>query len=405
MYQLNHWNQGFTKDDKANDSFFVNRLQMDFAFHATDEVSVYWRLRAPAGQRWGEGSTMESIWYYGEVKQDWGTVAVGKLNDGRSDLGLASLGWMPDGPDVNMTSIYPFDFDDAIDGIHYANRWDNGFQLAAAFLRFGTEPTRSGSPAHETNDLFIIEPAFFWDGGGASLGLHYNRDHVGEDVNEPALKMFYLNPALAHSFGDFSVHFEGKAGWGSQDQAGGGSRDATGYAFYLDVDYNYGPGNINLAGWWAAGDDGTSGKDKGQVDMGGAFVPLVVAYGQPSYGWNRNTAAGGPVTAISLANERSGALGEASEANHWALDLNGAHAFTDDLTLTYALAYLALNKVDAGAKKSIGFETDLGLQIQLLDNLHFGTTLGYLFAGDALKVNDEDAKDAYTWINTLTFSF
>jgi hypothetical protein len=215
-----------------------------------------------------------------------------------------------------------------------------------------------------------------------------------------------------------------------------------GYAFYLDADYNYGPGNVNLAGWWSAGpseldlvSDPGSQKLKGMVGMGSCFTPLIVAYGYNGNGWNR-----GATTAIGVANQNAwgdypgyddGNTTWTGQANHWALNLSGAHAFTDDLTLTYALAYLSLTKAASadyleglgntdfglpGAeapKKSIGFEVDLGLQVQLLDNLKFGTTFGYLFAGDALRTASEengnfrwkDAEDSYTWLNTLTFSF
>jgi hypothetical protein len=438
---LNYWNQGFDdKDNKSSDSFFVNRLQMDFGFHATDEVSVYWRLRAPGNQRWGAAAAnggnnaAMTRWIYGEVKQDWGTVAVGKLNDARADLGLASLGWTPGGPDVNATNFLPFDYDTPVDGVHYANRWDNGFQLAAAFLRIVSVPNnRDGDD--QTKDLFAVEPAFFWDGGGASLGLHYIRDNASDYVaglgpKNGALKMFRINPAISHSFGDFSVHFEGMAAWGSQEKyiTGTGMKDfdSEGYAFYMDVDYNYGPGNVNLAGWWAAGasnpDGGGDDKIKGMVGFD-TFAPLVVAYYPNGYDWNRGSynQSNAAIDAVTVANmlsgpsanragQSGGLIGEAT-ANHWGIDLNGAHAFTDDLTLTYALAYLSLNKTREGAKKAIGFEADLGLQIQLLDNLQFGTTFGYLFAGDALRIEDttpgtfKDAEDAYTWINTLTFAF
>jgi hypothetical protein len=439
LFQMNHWNQNFgDKDNQLNDTYFINRLQMDFAFHATDEISVYWRLRAPAAQRWGtnqDTTNIKSQFYYGQVKQDWGTVAIGRLNDARTMFGLASLGWVPGGPDVNATGFEPFDIDDPRDGIHYINKWDNGFQLAAGWLRLNAERTRgTGTIANpngrdEATDLFAVEPAFLWDGGGASLGLHYLRVHTSKTApstgasttaaNSPAMKMFRINPAISHSFGDFSVHFEGLAGWGSQEQQNGNSRDSEGYAFYMDVDYNYGPGNVNLAGWWAAGPDTNGGgdKDKGMVDMGEAFAPLVVAYNGNTSTWGRDDWANGrgnDTTAIGVANFISGPIvGGASQGNHWAIDLNGAHAFTDDLTLTYALAYLALNKTRDGAEgKGIGFEADLGLSIQLLDNLNFGTTFGYLFAGDALKENrpgyagyGKDAEDAYTWLNTLTFAF
>jgi hypothetical protein len=453
-YMYGNFNQTMTNSDNkagglngayTTDFTLYDRLQFDTAFHATDEISVYWRLRAPARQRWGQytaGDSIQSRYFYGEVKQDWGTVSIGRLQDAYADLGLASLGWAPSGPDVNATYMGVFDWDDAISGIRYANRWDNGFQLAAAFLRPESGLKYSGLQ-DETNDLAILEPAFFWDGGGASFGIHYQRDHIQTETwgtyqhpsgrnnprkvgaEMPAYKFYAVNPAVAHSFGDFSIHFEGKMGWGTwQEEHGDNAEDIkiSGYAAYFDVDYNYGPGNVNLAAWWASGtsdseDDET--KITGAQDMGGAFAPLVVAFLSNGNGWNL-----GSTNAVALANELSGPYGQmvAPQANHMAVDLNGAHAFTDDLTLTYALAYLTLNKTREGDfKKDIGIEADLGLQIQLLDNLHLGTTFGYLKAGKALKDyasytanadgdlvgvgEKKNAKDAYTWLTTLTFNF
>jgi hypothetical protein len=430
-YMYGHFNQTITDkdaDDYSTDFYFRNRLQLDFAFNATDEISVIWRLRAPAGTRWGyqdaSGSSgITTHFAYGQIKQDWGTVSIGKLKPAFSDLGLASLGWAPSGPDVDATAMLPFDFDTAFAGAHYLNRWDNGFQLAAAFLRpeasayyaAGYVPSNATRLNDKTHDFAVLEPAFLWDGGGASLGIQYERDQVTNGTENPAIVLYGVNPAVSHSFGDFSIHAEGRMAWGKwqEDYTSEDEGKASGYAAYFDVDYNYGPGNVNLAGWWAAGPgeepDPTAKPDyKGAVGMGGGFAPLIVAYNGNN--WNYQAA-----NVINQANERTGLTlaPTGADANHMVLDLNGAHAFTDDLTLTYALAYLTLNKtgknIDGSARdKEIGWEADLGLQIQLLDNLHFGTTFGYLMAGDALKERTPDAKspsDAYNWLNTLTFNF
>jgi hypothetical protein len=369
-----------------------------------------------------------SRYYYGEVKQDWGTISLGRLKDSYTNLGLANLGWAPDGPDINDTYMGVFDTNDATSGARYKNRWDN-FQLALAGFRLGAQ-TRESKTSDETNDLFVLEPAFFWEGGGGALGIHYQRDHIQKDMaalgkdldksdplptgprnwggtENPSYKLYAVNPAVSHSFGDFSIHAEGKMGWGTwKPYYGAEDVKISGYAAYLDFDYNYGPGNVNLAAWWASGPDDKEDSDKitGAVDMGSGFAPLVVAYRGNGNAWNRD-----PNNAVAIANERNGAAGSeiAPMANHLGIDLNGAHAFTDDLTLTYAVAYLALNETREGGKKEIGWEADLGLQVQLLDNLHFGTTFGYLMAGDALKEigSDKDPENAYTWLNTLTFSF
>jgi hypothetical protein len=233
----------------------------------------------------------------------------------------------------------------------------------------------------------------------------YPRNWGGTE--KPSYTLYAINPAVTHSFGDFAIHAEGYMGWGKwKEYYGAEETKISGYAAYLDFDYNYGPGNVNLAAWWASGPDDKADSDKitGAVDMGSGFAPLVVAYGSNAHGWNY-----GPNNAVEIANGLNGAAGTqiAPMANHMAIDLNGAHAFTDDLTLTYAVAWLNLNETSENGEKEIGWEADLGLQIQLLDNLHFGTTFGYLMAGDALKTpgSTKDAEDAYSWLNTLTFNF
>ena len=438
-YMYGVWNPNFAveKDDEGNlndlydnDFFLVDRLQLDFGFHATDEVSVYWRLRAPARSKWGqEDTSLMSRYYYGQVKQDWGTISAGRLKDGFADLGLASLGYAPDGPDVNATGILPFDIDDPLSGIHYVNRTDGGFQFAAAIMRpeTGRYIAADGTRGYhdETKDLFVIEPAYFWDGGGASFGIHYLRDHVQGATAKPAYKEYAINPAFFQSFGDIAVHFEAKAGFGkaANNEDWNAEEKSSGYAAYLDADYNYGPGDVALAGWYAAGPKAKKegdNKAQGTVGMGDNFAPLIVAYGANGNFWWYNALKGNPMlpdvspNAVALANVNAATdqmdADQQYTANHWAAALMGAHAFTDDLTFTYAVAYLNLLKVDPGYKKNIGYEADLGLQIQLLDNLHLGTTIGYLIAGDALKEggsegNGKKPDDAYSWFTTLTFSF
>jgi hypothetical protein len=434
LYFSNLWNKDYgDKDSKVSDSAFTNRLNLDFTFRATDEVAVLWRLRAPNAQRWGDSAAntaATTVFAFGEVKQDWGTLSIGKLRESYSYTGLSNLGWRPNGADGSgvYTAMNPFDIaDDAFDGIRYSNRWDSGFQLVAQFNRLkDVAPPEGGTiKSNQSSDLYILEPAYFWDGGGATLGLHYLRDHAGfstyygHTAKDPAVKMYYLNPAFSHRLDNgIGIHFEGKAGSGTDDYYkawGGGPEKLSGYGAYADVDYKYGPGNVNLAGWWTSGDDGSStDKTKDAVGMGRTFKPLLVAYGNNASPRLSGVQGGG---AVNLANSLSGpgTIGQGlfgtrtngDQANHWAVDLNGSHKLTDDITMIYALAYLSLNKADEGAKKDIGTEADLSFQIQLLDNLRLGTSFGYPFAGKALddKDNDIQAAAAYAWFNSLTFSF
>jgi len=424
-YFINNWNESFTdKETRTNDSYFANRLVLNFAFQATDEVSAYFQLRAPSAQRWGgnpnnpgaeAGSNNATMYHaYGQVKQDWGTVSIGRLNDEYMYLGLASVGYNPGGVATD-TSWGVFDLpNDPYDGIRYENRWDGGFQLVAQFFRMDQQRYLPNGDT-ESHDLYMLQPSFHWDTGAASLAVIYEEDQTRQDllggVQSASLKNFFINPAFAQSFGDFTVHFEGMYATGKDYAALPGTENkAGGSGVYLDFDYNYGPGNVMLAGWWLEGSK-ADGKDKSMVSsgegsvIGADFVPFLVAYGEIRAGDRGN--------AIALANSRS-ALNKGFDGdsgnNHWALALAGSHAFTDAVTMNYVVGHMALNRVEAGAKKDIGWEADLGFDIKLLDNLSLNTAFGYLSAGKALDDRtDPDniikGKDGYTWYNTLTFSF
>jgi len=425
----NEWNKN---DDMGSNSEFRDRLQLNFGFHPTDEISVFWTVRSPRGHTWGtnaasdnERAALTNVHYYGQIKQDWGTLLIGRLAADYSYYGLGSLGWNPGGVDGVVTEWGVFDLDGEFDGITYINRWDNGFQLVGQFLRLeaaGPVNDPAGYDA-QTADLYILQPSYHWDEGGASLGLLYLRDKTGYvdtnyargglglGPNEPALTAYFLNPAFAHSFGDFSLHFEGMFGW-AKAEIGGDDVKPKGYGLYLDGNYNYGPGNVTLAGWWTSGSDGDGNDEdpKNLVDMGlnalggNGFRPLVVAYGDfnPNNMWNPSGSSDN-VNAIMLANELSGGPDNVGSANHWGIALAGSHAFTDDLALNYAAGYLALNKTAATANgKTIGTELDLGIAVNLLDNLEFRSTAGYLIVGNAFG---DDAKDMYSWYNTLYFRF
>ena len=83
-YFMNDYNLNYGDEDKRNDSFFVNQLNLDFVFRPTDELAVFWELRAPDHQywgapTWGNQSAVTTRFIYGEIKQDWGTIDIGRL--------------------------------------------------------------------------------------------------------------------------------------------------------------------------------------------------------------------------------------------------------------------------------------------------------------------------------------
>ncbi len=542
IYQMNDVNLGRSAgDDSFTDSYWGARLNLDLTFAPTDEIEVFWRLRGPDFHRWGAGNTNRSgvdlgtYHVYGLIKQEWGNIYIGRLDEDLDVYGLATLGYMAETNPI-FTTVGPFEEAGVFDGVRYTKEWDNGFGLMAQYAKLsnngedsiGRGAASQGQPdnwdSDQDYDRFHVEAAYKWDGGGVSLGAMYDRDATGNPsrselaAGENAWNKtdaWFLNPAVMHTWGDFSVHFEGLVGWGTDENIWGrgttsldrtGDRDSEGYAAYLDFDYSYGPGNVTLGGWYTSGTDldeayKRNGKSKSLVGMGGNFFPLIVAYNDAASGFGRvrsNDGLESNGNAISLANNayenfvhpgfehryaylntganigvadatnhmsgRPVAGGPASnpillggktriesfnnetEANHWAVALSGNHAFTDNVSMHYAMAYLGMVKpsyrVASGwdglaadglsaqsityteQDKDLGFEFDLGFSFQLLDNLAFTTAFGYMVTGDAFKTlkgyNEvassvagttagqavwEDGKDTYTWYNTLTFSF
>ncbi len=556
-------NNSFRSEPRAfTDSYFMDRLQIDLTFSPTDEISVYWRMRGPGSyQRWGEttgGTNLRTKFIYGEIKQDWGTVLVGRLSDDLDTAGLGALGYMPSTQPI-WTNVGPFDRGDIMDGIRWTNTWDNGWTLLAQYSKLGNNADNLWDDGFRHSDQdwdrYQALVNYVWDGGGASLHVLYDRDaqYDGRFVDDDGVGVFdgydsslfspyagtfptkqerwFVNPAVMHSWGDFSFHFEGIAGWGTQDFTQtsvwgkkAGSLDMSGYGAYLDFDYNYGPGNVTLSGWWTQGTDlgegygnigggwyawdpSQWGKSKSLADIvGGNFYPLLVAYGGVAAGYSRYDVRGGVdgspyPTAIASANNgfvnyvaegyltpgflntpvnmatggvswgqwedmvgldygdmsvmsskiNLRSLNNDTNSNHWAIAFSGNHAFTDDISMHYAVGYLGLtqpnyrvvnsatyNSVGDVVRtfktqdKDLGWELDLGFSFQLLDNLKFHTAFGYMFAGDAYKSQKgwtgyraagatsadnwgrqgdgmravwEDADDSYIWYNTLQFDF
>ena len=438
------WNPDTFTYDKGHkgtlaDSFWGHRLNIDLTFQATDEISVYWSMRGPDFRRFGSGNDtrsgigLETRHVYGRIDQNWGVIRIGRLDEDLDSYGLGSLGYAPS-TDPMWTFVSPFDEGSQVDGLRFTREWDNGFALLAQYGKVNnngggdsvTGAAGQGWPDNNHSDQdwdrFQLEGTYKWDGGGLALGLRYDRNATlfrGEYYGDPDFpwldvwgqswqfdkkSAFYLNPAFMHSWGAFSLHFEGMAGWAKTKVAHQDNGipnimgpqqdlDEEGYAFFLDADYNYGPGNVTLAGWWASGtelgkgygprtdpgwDPTRYGKSKSLVSIDqGNFYPLIIAFNGSSSGWGResdgavavanngyqfvdealygrglflNDDMNAPLWAGQYNAFRGFVQGESSSgrerlksfnndsgaANHWAVNLSGNHAFSDDISLHYA---------------------------------------------------------------------
>ncbi|MDR2141406.1 MAG: porin [Deltaproteobacteria bacterium] len=461
-HNLVNFNRAAVGDYVQSDSFFENRLNVNFDFTPTEDILIHWTLRAPNYHRWGattgqQGSTNAyQVWtraIYATIKQDWGSLSIGRLEQEfpTSMNGLKTLGYS-----YGTTYVYanPFDFKQVADGISYTYNMDNGFGVNVYYAKYATQDP-DNSVANGTNekdvdfDRFGVEPTYKWDGGAASLNIEYARDM--RDGNAAALNRpgyyantktdkdyaFFINPAIMQSWGDFSIRFEGKIGWGETTLRStiDNKRDKVkreGLGLYLQATYKYGAGDINLMGWFA---DGSSLDERGfpykrtQHDLVGMgdFAPFLVAYYENNLG-NRvsrlpggnnlydNSIYGSPATRGRLGTRT---VGTATGTNHWGLGLLGNHNFSDAIRLNWGIGYFRLVEEDfLGQNKNLGVEVDLGIRIRLLQGVTFESQFGYMFNGDAWESNGSgdgsranpyrdlrDAKDTYAWLNALQFAF
>ena len=318
--------------------------------------------------------------------------------------GLASLGYKYESID-GMSHWGPFDSSSNADGIKYEREWDNGFGLIAFYEMLGsstgTEEAKYDSDADK--DRYTIEARYKWDGGGMTLAAEYARNYTNPASNGSGLtnidglvykngdiSTWALNPSFMHTWGNFSLHFEGKFSWGRLNRlledANGqvvGIRNkakARGMGLYLDGQYNYGSGHVALAGWLVDGNKYDSGDgrhtDRSMVEMGNDFYVLEVAYrgnnvvggrwnngahmysGGNAFGLANNTdlllygrdafavGGGAPDDTLGLA---AGALNKQGYyslgngmANNWVAALRWAHTFTPEIKMHCALAYMSL---------------------------------------------------------------
>ncbi|MDR1109744.1 MAG: porin [Deltaproteobacteria bacterium] len=475
---LDNFNRA-ANNNSDTDSFFENKLQINLEIQPNDDISIFWTMRTVNYARWGEfaagvggapaATGLFTRWLYAEVRQPWGTVQIGRLADGLGSNagGLASLGYTP-GWGSEFTYVMPFDIDGPTDSVVYSYDFGNGFVLAAFYAKDNLDRLyvrpNPNSRKDSDRDRFGIEPRYQWDTGGASLGLVYIRDKsfdVQFDIdNTPAFDWrafsphstweLQINPAFVQSWGPFSIHFEGVAGFGkttfrSVDAVGPNNTfleteiKNNGLGLYLDASYNYGAGDVTLMSWYV---DGTSysdlDKDRPTLHSSvslGDFAPFLVAYNGVTLGtgiWT-NSLPGDPrftsiPTNLGISDPGGNAL-DFGLTNHWGLALLGNHAINDDIRLNYGIGYFRLVSLPAigfdangnvrtypNRSKSLGVEVDLGATFQILDNLSFETKFGYMFNGSAYRNSGYDPgtdaawygqkpKDTFAWANVLAVTF
>jgi hypothetical protein len=454
-FYKNNFNLNNETEDESKESYFDNRLRIDFQLMPSDQLTMNIGLTTE-DWKWGQTGTkgfvtrptttqaddgivnFELRYAYMDIKTSFGLFKVGRMPGNAA--GLATVGW-------TGTWLGSGFLDDtaasARDRIAYTLPMGN-FQLIAVYEKKHEVDASSGKKGDRTAnqydqdwDEWSITPVYKFANGGVACTFAYNKINsqfyqlegnspitdwlpypVQQAITGPTsdIDAYYwvINPGVALNFGPVGVHAEfayasGKAEWTNPtgtpstwtDPVTGkvydinDEVDLMSLAFYADVTYNFGPGLVGIQYAYVSGDESTYDYDvDGIQTIGADFTPFLIVY-------DRGTSfKGTPVNGQ--------AMNIGNEANQWMLGAWVDYSVTEDLMLHAALGYFAVNEIPSKDwDKHVGTEFDLGLKYKIMSNLSYQLDVGYFWTGDYYKmgVDTNEVGNAYCIKNTLQIKF
>lgn len=215
------------------------------------------------------------------------------------------------------------------------------------------------------------------------------------------MDVYFLGLNLDATLGAAKVWFTGLYEDGSIDMVGGGDLDVSAYIVALGASMNVGMADVHGQAFYASGDD-----DATDSDLDAFWVPSQGAWYGQSYYWAEIMGYGMMDDMVS-----NGSCGD-KISNIMAINLGTSMKPMNKLTLKADLWYAELAEEDyVNGEKDLGFEVDLGLTYELVENLNLDLIAAYLFAGDRTNMDpttglkfDNDA-DPYELGARLSLSF
>jgi hypothetical protein len=454
FYKNNH-NLNSESDDESKESYFDNRLRIDFQLMPSDALTMNIGLTTE-DWRWGKTGqgtfvtrpttvqaddgilNFEIRYAYMDIKTSVGLFKIGRMPG--SSAGLATVGY--------TESWWGAGFlDDSATGsrdrIAYVLPMGN-FQLIAVYEKkhevddgTGRAGTRANNKYDQDWDEWSITPVYKFANGGVACSFAYNKinsQFYKVEANNPATQLlpvpviaataglggtsdidaYYwaINPGVAMDFGPVGIHVEaayasGKAQWNNPTGTpatitlGGNTynvedeADLMAWAFYADVTYNFGPGLAGIMYAYVSGDESLYDYDiDGLLTSGSNFTPFLIAYDRG--------------TSFQTGAPNGQAMNISDTANQWLVGGWVDYSVTEDLMLHAALGYFAVNEIPSKKwDKHVGTEFDVGLKYNIMSNLSYQLDAGYFWAGDYYKQGNDknDVGNAYCIKNTLTISF
>jgi hypothetical protein len=278
--------------------------------------------------------------------------------------------------------------------------------------RSTTEPTVSDADADYYMGLFSFKPEGIDSG---ILIVYYDvatNSGATDALNGYMQEYWNFNPWFKGTFGPITAMAELE--WKVGDYAAYENpydetdRDIDSMRWILDGSFNFGQGNVGL-GWAHADGQDQNDRDYTNANLGGAdWEPLLIL---------TNSTAGKYLGGVGNLNPDNNGIGayNMSNAGFDIFYAYGDFGVMENVTLNAIFAWATADEVntaeaafaETNIDDELGWEFDLGVKVQLMDNLTYDATVGYFSAGDFYKLGTADRKEDDCWavMHTIQVTF
>ncbi|SLM29317.1 conserved exported hypothetical protein [Desulfamplus magnetovallimortis] len=217
-----------------------------------------------------------------------------------------------------------------------------------------------------------------WNPAIQGTGIDYSFNGVNPKINDVLadaedMNVVFLGLDVDANMGAASVWFTGLYETGSIDNAAGEDLDVSAYLAAAGVDVGLGMANIHGQIFYASGDD----IEENDNELNEFWVPSQGSWYGQSYYWAEIMGYGMMDDMVS-----NGSCGD-KISNIIAYNFGATVKPMDKLKLSADLWYATLVEKDViGGEEDLGFEVDLAVTYELVQNLNLDIIGAYLFAGD-----------------------
>jgi hypothetical protein len=407
-------NTDLDEDIGASDAALDMRLRLEPVVKVHDNLKLTMRFDGQDNRMWGDTTDIK------------GTAVA----DGNEDIGLERvyldatfdmIGLRVGRMSAGTCGLKFCDSDTDADRIKVILRNIDPFYLDYTYQKSVEDDYNSGSAtdtADEDSDAHWIHGFFSDEAMTTGLLFGYYSDKTASDASLYDRTYWLFDPYFKGTFGPFAVEAEIQWFTGEYFEydtaAAGTDRDYDAMRYIIDAAYNFGPGSVGVG--YAHADGQKVNNAAGNEDYtipsdglgGNDWEPFLILTANSA-----NSGLGG----TSLKNFNSAnATTAVKEFGFDIYYLYGSYVPMEKLTLKGIVGFAYADETNTpsypeatvNVDDEIGWEFDLGAKYQLMDNLAYDITFGWMEAGDLYKLGvATSTKDDSTWaiMHSLVLTF